>query len=652
MAPDRPRPARVGVVAGLVITGVITLLGVALFDLAATETEVSAGDRVSNQLVYCAEGALARTMVDSAGRMGQISNALLLPGATLSWSETTTTNSIRCATTITFTDDSTNKRRMLQATSSAPNGVQRSVRIQLNFLPLDFQYAMVADFGDLYLGGAGSTPSSGPGGSDIVNGDIFINGKAYIGSPSVLCSGGSCVNTTACGQGTCSSSPQVNPRTTLDSTPTVSVPTSSSWTQALSDHSSAWPTSSDSKPFGKQADLPQPDVSGYVSALKGAVGITGSNPGNLTGFYQGSPVYNLSAIFAALGRSSSDGSLVKPSGCSCGGGTAGNCAVYCQLVPLGVKMNAPGTRSSMTDRTPEDDFFIDGVYKGSEQVSGKSGVYGAQAVMDFTQVSSQPPVLLASGNVWFTHTQSYGWVVDGRAMVVATNDVIMGDNLIYKNGLGPAGGCASGSTDAACQPATADMLGIIAQRDIWIRRPAVRDVPRGLGDHARRAGLQLCVLRRGRRPDDAGRPVRPERHDAVQPADRRLPRLRRPERHQLEEQLRRQHHVVLAHRLRPEQHHLRGGRRVLALRLAKLNDRCGELRHHPERVQGVQRELVSRPSGTRRISHYQMTVNYDARLFANPMLQAPALSVQTLTGLPGANFGKSWRNWQECPPCS
>ncbi len=646
-------------VASLVLIGVMTLLGLALFDLAVIEASLSIGDRVSNQLVYCAEGALGRTMVDSAGRMGQISLALLTPGTTLSWNDTTTTNAIRCTNTVTFTDDTVNKRRLLQATSQGPDGTRRTVRIQLNFLPLYFQYAMVADNGDLYLSGSGSAPSSGPGGADVVNGDIFINGRAYVGSPSVTCSGGSCTSSSACASGTtCASSPQVNPRSQSDSTPTVSVVTASTWSQALADHSSSWPASGDANPFGKQANLPQPDVVGYVGALKSAVAMTSTSQGNMTGIYQGSPVYNLSAIFAALGRNSSDGSLKQPSGCSCSSSSSaptGNCAIYCQIQPLGVKMNPRGSREDMTDITPEDDYFIDGVYKGSEQISGKSGYNGAQSVLEFGKVSSQPPVILANGNVWFNYDGSRGWAVDGRAMIVATNDVTMGDNLIYKNGLGPAGGCSPGSTDPACVPGTADMLGIIAQRDIWYGDPLHGAFREGSAIMLAGRDFNFAFF------DDNGNPMTPDGGfilNGTMLANRQIAVLRDfadPAGSNSKKSC-----DAGTNSCRPvafDPTNTSCGSSVGCWRFVVRDPSTGLVSYDTSRAAFKECGSMSSsssncPSGSRRISHYQMTVNYDVRLFANPMLQAPALSVQVLTGLPGANFANSWRSWQECPPCS
>ena len=53
------------------------------------------------------------------------------------------------------------------------------------------------------------------------------------------------------------------------------------------------------------------------------------------------------------------------------------------------------------------------------------------------------------------------------------------------------------------------------------------------------------------------------------------------------------------------------------------------------------------PSGTRRISHYQMALNYDTRL-----LNFSALIPTSLPSGGGARFASTWQDWQECPTCN
>ena len=612
---------------GIMLVAVVTLLGVALFDLATIEARLTAGDAVSNQLLYCAEGALGRTMADSAagGRFETITNTLqATPGGTVTWNETVTTQAVSCANTITFTDDTAKSRRLLQATSTAPSGVQRSVRIQLTFLAAPFQYALVGNNGDFYIGGTGSVPSSGPGGADVINGDIFVNGRVLIGTPPSSCNGSGCV-----------SDAKITPRSTTDATSTVTLTTGTAWTQSQADNSSAWPSTGDTNPFGYNASMPQPDVVGYVGSVKSAVGITAGNPtGNMTGTLAGSQVFNLSAIFAALGANS-NGSLKQPSGCSCGGAT-GNCLIYCQLQPLGVMMN-PSDRASENASTTGNDFYFDGAGTG-EQVSsqGKTGQQGAQRLLDFSAVSTAPPIILADGNAWFNQIGSYGFAVNGRATIVSTNDITLADNLIYKDGLGTTGA------------ATADMLGLIAQRDVWYGDPRFGTFVEGSGIMLAGRDFNFVFL------DNSGNPKPPANPiilNGTMLANRQVAVFRdfaNTSGSSSSAQCDSNSDGTTCQPIRFDPNTTSCGGSGGCWRFLK-RDASGNIIYDtsktPFRECGA--SAPSCPSGTRRISHFQMTLNYDNRLFTNASLVPPGLP----TGQ-GVNFANTWKDWQECPPCN
>jgi hypothetical protein len=142
----------------LIFIAIATMLGLALFNLAVIEASLSTGDEAWSQLLYCANAALSRVMVDTPVRMAQITTALATPGSTITWGPETLRVSpavgqsgsftgFACTTTTTFVDivdpvNPTNNQRRLQATAVAPSGAQRTARIQLGFVPNTFRYAL------------------------------------------------------------------------------------------------------------------------------------------------------------------------------------------------------------------------------------------------------------------------------------------------------------------------------------------------------------------------------------------------------------------------------------------------------------------------------------------------------------------------------
>ena len=615
-------------IAGLVLVMIMTLLGMALFDLSRFESALAIGDAASSQVLYCAEAALGRTMVDQApgGRIDQINiAAATTPGSTLAWNETVTTNAGTCTNAITFTDDTATVpvRRLLQASSTGPNGIQRSVRVQLVFLAVHYEYVAVGNAGDFYLGAkagdpAGPPPSAGPGGGDIINGDIFVNGRILVGSPasSAVCSGGPCSGANAV------LNVQVNPRSTTDTRATVSVRTGSTWSQLKTDNSNAWPSAGDPTPFGFRPDMPNPDVAAYVSSVMAAAG------SGMTGTYQGIPVFNLSAIFATLGANS-NGSLTQPSGCSCGGSPSGNCGTYCQLQPLGVMKN-PSDRVTENTSTTGNDYYLDGTQPGGELISGKSGQRGAQRLVDFAAVSGQPPIILADGNIWFNSLDSYGFAINGRATIVATNDVLLSDNMIYKDGLS--------NTNSA----TADMLGLVGARDIWYGDPRFGTFYEGSGIMLAGRDFNFVFY------DSSLTPKTPDNAitlNGTMLANRQIAVFR-----------------DFANPSNPNATCAGGTTGCQPIRFDPSNTSCGSAdgcwRFIARDANGnitfdatkapfrECRGLGACAAGTAVISHYQMTLNYDNRLFPGSSLTPPGLP-----GGAGLIFANSWRDWQECPPC-
>lgn len=174
-------------IASLVFVLVMTILAVALFTLSRIEGALAIGDSGSNQLLYCAEAALGRTMADftAGGRMAQISAALGTNNTTITLTpnpETVTTSApgaLTCSTTVTFTtfNPTTLTTGLLQATATAPNGAKRRVRIQLQ--NLSFQ---AWNSGDLNQNGGPYWDRASLEGGSFNIGDWMANTGTFAGS--------------------------------------------------------------------------------------------------------------------------------------------------------------------------------------------------------------------------------------------------------------------------------------------------------------------------------------------------------------------------------------------------------------------------------------------------------------------------------------
>jgi len=417
----------------------------------------------------------------------------------------------------------------------------------------------------------------------------------------------------------------------------------------MADQSLLWPTTGDSNPFGYRPDMPVPDVTGYVSSVKAAAGITLLNPtGNMTGTFSGSPVYNLSAVFATLGASS-DGSLQRPSGAPCssygsggsGPASATNAAVYCQLRPLAIMKNASDRATENADTTG-DDYYFDGNYTSEQFSSPKTGERGARRYVDFAAVSGQPPILLTDGNARFHAKDTYGFAIQGRATIVATNDLLISDNLIYKDGLGNP----SNPSDPANVPLTADMLGLVAQRDIWFGDPRYGTFYEGSGIMLAGRDFNFVFL------DNSNNSKTPENAftlNGTMLANRQI--------------------AVFRDFANPAGSSNAascpgGSSGCEPIRFDPSTTSCGSadgcwrfiLRDGSGNITYDTSKAPFRecgktespcPSGTRRISHYQMALNYDTRL-----LNYSAVIPTSLPSGGGARFASTWQDWQECPTCN
>jgi hypothetical protein len=636
-------------ISGLVMVSVMTLLGLALFDLSRIENTLIIGDAMARQTLYCAEAALARTMNDptAGGRVDQINGDVAAgPGSSRSWNgDTYTTSAGTCTVNVLFRDvvaapcSATTPCRFLTATATGPDGVtQRIVQIQLDFRAPQFEYVAVANAGNFMIGGNPSMPGAPGPGADIVNGDVFVAGAVFAGAPTASCTTG--------GKGACAqSTSQINPRTTTDTRPTVSIATGtlvngSNWTLGQTDNSGNWPAAGDAIPFGEQSNMPTPNVTGYVNSVTAA---SGSTVGGVysPGSFQGSPVYNLPAIFAALGANS-DGSLTRPAGCpSTRPATAsGNCKIYWDLDQLRLKKN-PSDRSSESSLTTGDDYYFDGVFQGEIFSGSRTGQRGAQRLVDLNIPGATAPPIFVGDNIRFSWIDpstevTYGFAINGRGTLVATNDVLISDNVIYREGLGNTG------------QSTADMLGLVAQRDIWFGDPRYGTFYEGSGIMLAGRDFNFVFF------DNSGNPKTPENEvtlNGTMLANRQVAVFRdfanssgsssssscNPG-------------TTGCQPIRFDPTDTSCGATTGCWRFILRDPSTGNITFDTTKTSFMEcgPGAASCPSGSRRVSHYQMTLNHDTRLLLTNVNLAPP-------GLPtGASsvFNRSWRDWQLCPTCN
>jgi hypothetical protein len=423
---------------GLVMVGVMMLLGIALFDISTFESRLVGVDVDSAQAFHCAEAGLAQAISNNQTAI-TIQTA---PAVTFDSLALTTGNgaySASAVSTIIPTIDGPN--RFLTSTCTSPSGVTRTIRATLNFLAPFFEYAAGAGGGDLFLRGTDAPNFSGSGGADVINGDVYVKGNVFLNEQA-----------------------QVNPFSTSDDRATISVVTGFS----VNDNSSAFPRAGDLDPTAtvSDGDIPHPNVTQYVTDVLAAPAAILNSGGNvrLTGSFQGNTVYYLKEIFNVLGTNS-DQSLRLP--------TCNPCperAVYDQLQAFGIKKN-PGnsggqSRAAEDAATVGDDYYFDGRNVGEVFSSPKRGERGAQRRID---LGSTPPVFMVDGHLRFHATDAFGFAIDGRATFVTTQDVIISDNLIYLNG------------NAETRLDRADLIGIVAQRDIWFGDPRFGTFAEGSG---------------------------------------------------------------------------------------------------------------------------------------------------------------------------
>jgi hypothetical protein len=437
---------------GLMIVMVMTLLGVALFEMSTIEAGLARSDALDIQAFYCAEAEVARVY------------ALYAPANDKNAERRSETFG---ATSFTLANG-------IYVSDASAGGDPQSV------------------FGDMVLGD-----------TDAITGDIYVAGNVHLREEG-----------TVKGYGT------LDPPAILVA-PGKAVTSTSSLFDASA--AGAWGQ-------GQVTPLPvlsNAEGSGLIDQVRLAVTNADGTP-KMTGRYQGAPVYNLGEIFAQLGATSGgnkERNLARPSTCTFGDASPDvKCQIWQDLVILGPRQmcaSAPCGFAGPTDRpsyffmglpriagvTPQgtpfpviyaaavafspelrqlgftaDDYRSLGSTLDAILGVDPSGEGLVDRLVDFTvgidasgKAMPRPPSIFYVDGYWRTDGSVSGYAYNGRGTIVASKSVIVSDSLHYLgntsnvNADAPKSGCASATDRAHC--GAADMLGILAQDNIWIGDP-------------------------------------------------------------------------------------------------------------------------------------------------------------------------------------
>lgn len=452
---------------GLMIVMVMTLLGVALFEMSTIEAGLARSDALDIQAFYCAEAEAARVYAlyapandKNAERRSESFGATSLTLANGTYDSSASAEVIDATEGVKVT-----------ATCRLPTGRTRTVqrngtRAYPNPLFTFAEAGAGGDpqgvFGDMVLGGA-----------DSINGNIYVSGNVHLR-----------------GEGTVKA---------------ITVAPGKAVTTAAGPWVGQWAE-------GQVTPLPvlsNAEGSGIIDQIRSKVTNVDGTP-KMTGRYQDATVYNLGEIFAQLGATNEgnrERNLARPSGCTFGVVSPDvKCQIWQDLVILGPKqmcvsalcrpgptdkpsyffMGLPRSPSLAPQGTPFSDIYEAAVRFSPElQQLGFTTQYGSlgstldailgvnpngegriNRLVDLTVgmdpatgkgMERQPSIFYVDG-YWRTDGSASGFAYNGRGMIVASKSVILSDSLLY------LGGMSNVNADA-------DMLGIIAQENIWIGDP-------------------------------------------------------------------------------------------------------------------------------------------------------------------------------------
>lgn len=485
---------------GLTLVMIMTLLGMALFEMSTIEGALARSDVSDMQAFYCAEAEVARVR--------QLYLPANNPEASLGdkkfEGKLDLANGRYDVTSKAVVENG--KVIRITATCRQQNGRTRTVQREETREFTATQFGDVAGgfnpitgsqefLGDFVLGGYGTPQSVGGalvGGADVVNGDIFVSGNVYVRGEATVTGYGS------------------------DSPPAITVPVGKSVVSTSPRFDPMAPGNT-----GTAAAAPLPVLSnaagtGAIDEIKAAVTNSDGTP-RMTGTYKGTTVYNLSEIFNQLGATNegnSERNLARPTGCTFGvASSEPDCQIWQDLVIVGPRrtssasgesyyfMGLPRSPSSAPQGTSFGTVYAAAVAASAElrQLgftpaysslgsrldallgSNPTGSGRVSRLVDFTMgtdpatgkslVRSQPPIFYADGE--WRGEGAPDLAYNGRATIVSGKSMVISDNLLYLGGLAnvntsipPATACPDGSDGASC--GLADMLALVAKDDIWI----------------------------------------------------------------------------------------------------------------------------------------------------------------------------------------
>ena len=468
---------------GLMIVMVMTLLGVALFEMSTIEAGLARSDALDIQAFYCAEAEAARVYAlyapDNDQNAERSSNTLAATSLTLA-------NGIYVSRA---SAEVNGDGVTVTATCTLPNGAPgRCSAMECASIPTRSSSSPrpgrardpQSVFGDMVLGSA-----------DVIRGDIYVSGNVHL-------QGG------------------VNGR----SGPSITVTPGKLVTTHVR------------RRRGKEGQVtPLPVLSnaqgsGIIDQIRSKVTNPDGTP-KMTGRYQDATVYNLGEIFAQLGATNEgnrERNLARPTGCTFGSASKDvKCQIWQDLAILGPRQTC-GPRPAGPRADGQAELLLHGV--AAEPVARAAGHAlprhlcrgrhvqpGAAAarvhdalrlarlearrdprrrshrrgpidrLVDLTvgmdpatgKGMERPPSIFYVDGYWRTDGSASGFAYNGRGTIVASKSVILSDSLLYLgkmsnvNADAPKAGCANPNDRGLC--GAADMLGIIAQENIWIGDP-------------------------------------------------------------------------------------------------------------------------------------------------------------------------------------